>query len=105
MQITCKIHVNNDRLLMNQQFKLLKIAVTSKWKEIKVVVDQPDHALLSEGSANSCHGMPCTCFTNAWAMLLPGSQGPMRLRLACQGKESGARGPLAERCSPSPAAF
>lgn len=51
MQITCKIHVNNDRLLMNQQFKLLKIAVTSKWKEIKVVVDQPDHALLSEGSS------------------------------------------------------
>ena len=60
---------------------------------------------LVRGPANSCHGMLRTCFTNAWAMLLPGSQGLVRLRLACQGKESGARGPLAERCPPSPAAF
>lgn len=36
---------------MNQQFKLLEIAVTSKWKEIKVVADQPNDALLSEGSS------------------------------------------------------
>lgn len=37
-------------------------------------------------------------------MLLPGSQGPIYLRLAWQGKESGTWGPLAERCSPSPVA-
>ena len=37
-------------------------------------------------------------------MLLPGSQGPIRLGLACQGKQSGTWGPLAERYSPSPVA-
>ena len=105
MQITCTIHVNNHRLLMNQQFKLLEIAVTSKWKDIKVWLTSPMMPCLVRGPANSCHGMLHTCFTNAWAMLLPGSQGPMRLRLGCQGKESGTLRPLAERCPPSPAAF